>query len=377
MNTTLHRPRAWLDLLCVVAFVACIGIVPVWTFASPQSEQVLDEHRNPARFPDEPTSYATLLEWPLRFENWFNDAWVGRRALLQRRQAFLVLQLGESPTPKLLLGRDGWLFPGNEDSIRQHRGLVPYTADELEEWRTVIEARQRACADVGAPYVFVLVPNKLCVYRNRLPSGITPVGPTRLTQLVAHLRQHTTVPVLDLTDALARERELDTGDDYSYFPLGTHWTDRGAYAGYVALLDTLRGTFPTLIPTARDRFEWQEDPTDIGDTWAGRLYLTGRLTQRVYKAIRRDAPSVRPIPWGTPIDAAFETDATSAPKLLMFHDSYGPFVRPFLTPHFYRAAYKWNDRFDSALVASERPDVVVQMSSQDRVLVSGYHPEMP
>jgi hypothetical protein len=62
-------------------------------------------------------------------------------------------------------------------------------APELESWRTFLIERARRYREVGAKYVFVVAPNKESIYPEHLPPWIGPrVGPTRLDQLMAHMK---------------------------------------------------------------------------------------------------------------------------------------------------------------------------------------------
>ena len=113
---------------------------------------------------------------------------------------------------------------------------VPFTRDELEAWRTTLEHTQDWMESHGIAYVFVLAPDKHAVYPELLPASVRRVGAeTRTDALVRYLGDHSTVPVLDLRDALraAKIRER------IYHRTDTHWNDRGAFAASQALLRLL------------------------------------------------------------------------------------------------------------------------------------------
>ena len=48
------------------------------------------------------------------------------------------------------------------------------------------------------------------------------------------------------------------------------------------------------------------------------------------------------------------------PRALIFRDSFTSKLAPFLSEHFSRAVYLWQNDFDASAVDRERPDVVVQ-----------------
>ena len=50
----------------------------------------------------------------------------------------------------------------------------------------------------------------------------------------------------------------------------------------------------------------------------------------------------------------------SRPRAVVFRDSFGSALIPFLSEHFSRALYLWQYNVDPDVVLDERPDVVIQ-----------------
>jgi len=55
-----------------------------------------------------------------------------------------------------------------------------------------------------------------------------------------------------------------------------------------------------------------------------------------------------------------EIDDPSLPRAVVFRDSFVSRLVPFLSEHFSRAVYLWQNDFDAAVVEREHPDVVIQ-----------------
>ncbi len=55
-----------------------------------------------------------------------------------------------------------------------------------------------------------------------------------------------------------------------------------------------------------------------------------------------------------------EIDDPSLPRAVVFRDSFVSPLVPFLSEHFRRAVYLWQNDFDAAVVEQEAPDVVIQ-----------------
>ena len=55
-----------------------------------------------------------------------------------------------------------------------------------------------------------------------------------------------------------------------------------------------------------------------------------------------------------------EQDAPGRPRAVVFRDSFGSALIPFLSEEFSRAVYLWQYNVDPDVVLAERPDVVIQ-----------------
>lgn len=55
-----------------------------------------------------------------------------------------------------------------------------------------------------------------------------------------------------------------------------------------------------------------------------------------------------------------EIPGATLPRALVFRDSFTSRLAPFLSEHFSRAAYMWENDFDANLVEKEHPDIVIQ-----------------
>src|SRR5206468_8881833 len=55
-----------------------------------------------------------------------------------------------------------------------------------------------------------------------------------------------------------------------------------------------------------------------------------------------------------------EIARSTLPRALVFRDSFASRLVPFLSEHFSRAVYLWQNDFDANAVIKERPDVVIQ-----------------
>jgi hypothetical protein len=365
--------RSLVEWILIYAFAAALLAPSIDPVLRPKAERTaLAEFRSPAEKPVHPASIAEWQAYPAGFEAWFNDHFGLRDKLVRWHNMLDWYGFGVSPTPKLVLGKGAWIYYADDKSLDVFRGAYPLSPNELEGWRGTLTARRDWLAARNIRYLFAIVPNKDQIYPEHLPSAFDERGATRSDQLIEYLRAGSDIDVLDLRPALLAEKQNDRDDDHVYHRLGTHWTDRGAYAGYAALIERLKASFPNLVPVPRDSFTITSEGT--GDTWAPHLYMEDLLTQANYPWHIRSSDRAKFEPSAVSGDAfeSFNSD-TSLPRAAILHDSFGPVLRPWLAENFSHAWWSWGWSFETHLkeIATDHPDIVIEMFV-DRALVQNY-----
>jgi hypothetical protein len=151
-----------------------------------------------------------------------------------------------------------------------------------------------------------------------------------------------------------------------YQKTDTHWNDRGALIAYQQIINAVRVRVPS-TPAAWARADFTPaERTVEGMDLAGMMGLT-----RVLREVDLQLVPVRPRrahviePAGAQPTAeegrlVTEIDDPSLPRAVIFRDSFVSRLVPFLSEHFSRAVYLWQNDFDAAEVLKEHPDVVIQ-----------------
>lgn len=348
--------------LAFLAFLAAPGAIGY--FAPAPASNIEREFRRPSPKPAAPHSRDEWLAWPASFDAWYRDTF-GLRATLIRWHNVAKLELFDvSPTNEIVAGPDHWLFTTRDRAVDVFRGVDPFTERELALWKQILEDRREWCAERGIAYVFAIAPNKETIYPERFPQRFDKVGPTRREQLVEFVARNSQFPLLDLTSTL-----LDAKAKYApadvYFPLGTHWNDRGALAAYARLIERAHELVPAIPLHSEAEFEFV--PTDFqDDSWAGRLYMEDLLVQRNVEAKMHFERGVPQELWDSKIhDRALAVDSAtlgaSLPRAVVFHDSMGEKLRPWIAENFSHVAFQWVSDFDTALIEKEKPAIVIQL----------------
>jgi hypothetical protein len=166
------------------------------------------------------------------FFGWLDyfDTHFGFRQQLVHAHAFTSIRtMNISPSPAVIKGRDGWLYYADDDALEDYESATPMSEAELRGWANTLVSTRDVLRAHGIAYLFVLAPDKHVIYPEHLPESIHRVRPTyRMDELLAYLRQHTDLSVLDLRPALIARKQVEQ----VYFRTDTHWNDAGAFAGY-------------------------------------------------------------------------------------------------------------------------------------------------
>jgi hypothetical protein len=168
------------------------------------------------------------------------------------------------------------------------------------------------------------------------------------------------VRVLDLRPALVAAKSQER----LYHRTDTHWNDRGAFVGYRQIVEALATDIPALRTPARRTFEPHIVRTE-GLDLAGMLGLTSVLHEEDLVLVPRPPATARIVEPEHPnrrlMHPRIVTETPHrGPRAVVFMDSFGAGLVPFLSEDFSRVVYLWQNNMDPLIVQHERPHVVIQ-----------------
>jgi hypothetical protein len=376
------------DVALVVLFAAAVSL-PLAGTMLPRSAPPATENRRAAPAPAFPRDGTALASLPAKVEAWFNDRFAFRAELIRWYNRAAVQWLGTAPpadrgfadsglawdalgnlSSKVLLGRAGWLFLSGRGRLESYRRADPFSPVDLALLERRFAARRDWLAARGIAYLFVVAPDKHNVYREFMPASVTPVRPrSQLDQLVQHLAGHASVDLLDLKPALLAAK----GEGPLYPRTDSHWGELGAWVGYREILARLAPRFPGLEPWPLADFALVPREGDGGDL-AKLLGLPDLLRERWVRLVPRRPRAARVVvqhheeECPEAVWRVTEHPDGRLPAAVLLHDSFMFALADFLSEHFRRAAYHLYREFDPALIARERPDVVIELVAE-RTLV--------
>lgn len=258
--------------------------------------------------------------WPVTArpgEPGFADSLLGRQAALVRAWGRLNGLAGDSGSPQVVLGREGWLFfrPALDSILGQ--GLM--SSQEIENLAQALQELQQQLAAQGTAFALLVAPDKGQVAPSHLPPHIRPAhqANSNLNRLLTRLQQ-LGVPAPDLVNLL--KQDLPT-----YLPRDTHWS---AWGAYLALQEGLNALGIQGLPayTFQDFNQAVPAPGDLVP-----LYLPGQPDDQtdLVPAFDQAYKASRPI--RSLDDLNIKTTGPKAgPRLLVARDSFGRALFPHL-----------------------------------------------
>jgi hypothetical protein len=354
------RLPALVERIIVVIFLAVLSLPLMGMVLNLDRDAPSGENRTLAAWPQLRWDAASLRALPEQLTRYFEDHFAFR-ARLVRWQAIVRLDvLGVSPSASVIKGRDGWLFYADDGAMQDYAEAPPFTVVELEVWRHTLQDISDWLRGQGIAYLFVIAPDKHVIYPEYMPHTIRRAAVSRIDQLVSDLRQHSTVRVLDLRPSLLASKSRER----LYHRTDTHWNDRGAFVGYQSIVDALSEEISTLHSASHSAFE-PRVVRSAGLDLAGMLGLTEVLSEDDLVLVPKRPAAARILEPQYPnrrlTHARIVTEAPNrGPRAVVFMDSFGPGLVPFLSEDFSRVVYLWQDNMDPQVVQQERPQVVIQ-----------------
>jgi len=343
----------------VAAFAVIIALPLAANVAGGDGADPGAENRELAAFP------AVTPAAPGRFgaglTHWFDDHFGFRSTLIKRYGEERLFGFGVSPSSAVIKGEDGWFFYADDNAVDDYASTSLLTDSALINWREAVVDAGRWLERKGIAYVFTIAPDKHAVYPEMMPASIVRMDTlTRTDQLFTALQD--TALAVDvrpaLADAKARERVYQKTD--------THWNDRGAFAAYTLIIGAAHARVQAVPPPlTRDDFQAASRDVISGDL-AGMMGLKRVLREEDLVLVPRTPRRARVVePAGAAATAeegrlVTEIPGSTLPRALIFRDSFVSRLVPFLSEHFSRAVYLWQNDFDADDVEKEHPDIVIQ-----------------
>ncbi|MBD78779.1 MAG: hypothetical protein CL840_07655 [Crocinitomicaceae bacterium] len=326
-----------------------------------ERNELITENRKAQKLPLHDTNFRALAP---QYENYVNDQMPLRNRLVKFKSLISLNWFSSSPFPKkVILGKDNWLFYNEENNIETYRGDQLYTTEELQQLGKILEEKRNWLGQFNIDFYLMINPSKPEIYEEMLPSYLqrNPENRGKCGQVVDYLNANTGVTLVHAKENLLNAKK----NRQVYYSYDSHWNTFGARVAYAELIDAIRIKHPIIPPPMRvSDIEYHEELSDNFDLYK-MLNLPG------YTSTMRSTPTKMKYASAVKIDKKdyagvsispsefYEQQSSELPKMLMFRDSYGDDLIPYLNCHFSRTTYIRSPLFFPNVIKAENPDIVI------------------
>lgn len=246
----------------------------------------------------------------------------------------------------VVLGKDGWLFYA--ETVDNHLHTNQLSDRQLWAGAHTLALVQEYLQSRGARLLFTVAPNKATIYPEYLPNVGTPLEDKGNLDRFIPLLATEGVPYADLRTPLQGERVS------LYFRRDSHWNTLGAALAQKTLLTSLDKEFePFWLSCSQSVLSGR--PGDLYEM----LYPTGHAQDWDARFDREFTFTHVRQPRG-PDDQRIETEnPAKTGSLLMFRDSFGNSLYPFLAEEYGSALFSRSMPWQLALLDQSGADTVV------------------
>ena len=278
-----------------------------------------------------------------QIQDYAGDNFYLRQEMITAWSALNAKGLRSSITEDVVLGTDGWLYFA--DTLPDYVGLQPMTDREIFSAARNLRLMAEYCESQGARFLFTLAPNKNSLYPEHMPNLTLPSArkPRDAKRLAEELERQG----VDYLDCFALFRGQE---ETLYFKTDSHWNGKGAALAADAVnraLGRSSGYFDG--PFTREEVH-KGDLYDMlypaGEGLEADPVYSGELT----------------IEYDVPIRSAenltIMTHGGGEGSLVMFRDSFGNNLYPYLADSFGAALFSRSMPYRLDLAAQREADYV-------------------
>ena len=280
-----------------------------------------------------------------------------------------------------------------DDCLPDYIGSNLINDREIEDLTKRTQKRIQDLRDKGcdAEIVYLLVPNTVRIWPEDMPRRYVE---EKSDTLLRQWKQGATAggaTVIDLTDVMMAHKY----DEFKiWHKTDSHWSEYGAYLGYVELMNYIAKKFPDAAPRPRSDFEFYNKEVNFGDIYATLgLELSDLCETSVFVNFKFDPPhfnpdydtghvniydencimrmSVRPLHVRVQFQHITESNlkGLKLPSVYIFRDSFEGPLHAFYTDRFSYANYRgmWNYNFNLNEIVKENPDYILYIISERNI----------
>ncbi|MDE5853857.1 MAG: hypothetical protein K2H19_02200 [Ruminococcus sp.] len=259
------------------------------------------------------------------FDTWFSEHFAFRQELVNADGRIKSTLMGTSPNSDVIVGKNGWLYYG--ETTDDYLNINTLSIREINNIVHNLHMINDYCEQNNAEFLFFSAPNKNSVYPENMPFNYIPTNKDGNYELLsAELSDDEFY--LDMKSVIL----LADSSIPLYHKTDTHWNNLGAYAGHSAIMAKLG-----------------REICSAGTNWYTKNDRLGDLAEMIYPAEKaKDMQVYNDYQFSYTYQGIFRSldeltintfNENSDGNLLMFRDSYGEAILPYMAECFNTAEF--------------------------------------
>ncbi len=325
----------------------------------------LFENRVLSGLPKNPQTLRETSDYPRKFDNFFNDNYGFRKTLISINSWLMDNVFNQSPDNRAMIGKDGWLYFDNNNSLIDAQGLAKISDRKIEIAANSLIKNWHNLRAQNIDYLFVIAADKTSIYPEFLPDFIKVSRKNRrIDKLIKVLKnKEPNFPLIDLREILLEAKK----NEVIYHKTDTHWNRRGAHYGYVEIMKKLG-----LDYNKRSEFRNFEDAFHVGDIAQimnmrlgnENLDLRANFEEKwfIIKPTKEEKKDFRKAEF-------FSNHDENLPVLFVYKDSFFDNMTYFMAQHFSRSYFvnEFPCDLNIDVVQKYKSNIVIQQFWEGRI----------
>ncbi len=275
---------------------------------------------------------------------YFEDHYAFRNCLVTVNAEIRGNLFGKSPTDQVVTGTDGWLYYGG--TIADYQGRNLYTERELFAMIHNLSLIRDYAEANGSKFLLTIAPNKNSLYDENMPYYYQP-GSVRNIAMLTERMEENNIPYVDLYPL------FEETDEVLYYERDSHWNDKGAVLAYNALLDAMGKEHETYL-----NIPYTVEKNHMGDIDEMLYPLTAEkeenyIYDKEWKFSYQNDVTDNMDDWIETVQPEKEG------CLLMFRDSFGESLLPYMAEEFSEAYFSRLTPYNLTQIEQMHPDYLV------------------
>lgn len=285
--------------------------------------------------------------------NFFSDNFAYRVELVQLNELLYTSALKYSTNGKVIYGKDGWLY--FNETINDYTGKTDMPQSKIERLVTVLSLESEYLDSLGIKYIFTVAPNKNMIYPEFMPGWFVKTTSNTVLGRLSDALKKSNVIYSDITAAIMKAK---TEEGILYHKSDSHWNDLGARVGYNCLMKDIKSVFPDFV--YNDLSSLKTVKTTAAGDLEKMLFPLNKESAEGYTSLNIEELYTAQTFFRSVEDANIVTTSDANKyRILMFRDSFGNAIIPFISNNFGYAHYSKEYPVNFRNLEEHTPDVVV------------------